>query len=369
MKKCLLLFCLVVLAVSVSAEKRPLTFEDMFKAGRLSSLTVSPDGKWTAFTVTQPNLEGNSFQRDVYCVSLPDGRLINLSGAKGQNHSASFRTDGKLAFISDRDGTPQLYQVGVAASREQAVQPVLEKGIPGGIGSYIWGGGNRWLAFQKDVFADAGSLEESIKRDEEIEASGLKVKVLTSLMYRVWNAWRDGKRSHVFAHDFEKGTLVDLTTGEYDTPPLDLGGKQDFVFSPDGQWFAYVKNTDEMVAVSTNNDIYLKRLSTLEEENLTAGNDGNDMNPLFSPKGRFLAYLSMARPGFEADKRNIILYDLKTRKRRNLTSDFKYNVNEIMFSPGGDAIYYNVTESVYHPIYRINLKNGRWEKLMDEKFL
>jgi dipeptidyl aminopeptidase/acylaminoacyl peptidase len=366
MKKILIAFTMVFIVFCLHAEKRALGFEDMFQAGRLSSLSVSPDGKLIAFEVRTPVLENNTFVTDIYCVDIKGGSLRMLTDSKGKNFAPAFISNEIISFISTRSGTPQLYRLSV--TNPEKVEMVMKQEIPEGIGSYIWAPGNRVLAFQKDIDPEFRTISDYENARKEKEASGLEVRVLRSLMYRVWNEWRNGIRSHVFLHDPASGQTDDLTPGPTDTPPVDLGGKQDFVFSPDGSRFAYVKNTDKMVAISTNNDIFLKVLASGNEQNLTVDNHGNDMNPVFSPSGKYLATLSMKRAGFEADKSNIIVYNLKRGTRRNYTENFKYHVNEFVFSPNGKYIYFNVTESVYHPIYRLDLRTGGIQKLFHQVY-
>jgi dipeptidyl aminopeptidase/acylaminoacyl peptidase len=362
MKKLLIVLLISGVCFSLNAENRAISFEDMFKAGRLSSLAVSPDGQWIAFAVKIPMLEKNTFETDIYCTDIQGRKLKKLTDSQGNHYAPRFISKDEISFVSTRSGSPQLYRLSVSGSGP--AEKMMKKDIPEGIGSYIWDRGKTRVAFQKDVYPCKDTIQDSIDKDRKKQKSGLEVKVLTSLMYRVWNEWRDGKRSHVFLYDFDQGSSSDLTPGHFDTPPLDLGGHQDFVFSPDGQWFAYVKNTDKMVAISTNNDVFLKNLSTGKEQNLTVLNQGNDMNPVFSPSGKYLAYLSMARAGFEADKKDIILYHLARKTRTNLTENFKFDVNEIVFSPNEKYFYFNVTESVYHPIYRLSLKTGKIRKLL-----
>jgi len=358
MKKTLIALLVILIPLYAFSEKRALTFEDMFKAGRLGALSLSPDGSKVLFQVKIPDLEKNSFKTDVYIASLKTGDIKKLTHSKGNNVSPAFRSDKEISFISTREGDPQLYVMDLADGKEKQISSV-----PGGIGSYLWLPGNNRFAFQKDIFPGKKTIEESLKKDRQIEESGVDVKVLNALMYRVWNYWKDGKRSHIFLADENGKSGKDLTPGNYDTPPLDLGGSQDFVFSRDGKHFAYVKNTDKMVAISTNNDIFLKNLSTGEEKNITVENRGSDVNPVFSPEGRKMAYISMEREGFEADKHNIILYDLKTGKRDNLTASFKFSVNQFVFSPRGSYIYFTASESAFVPIFRVRVKDKRIQKI------
>lgn len=358
MKKLVIIIMIVVIPLFTFADKRALKFEDMFKAGRLGSLSLSPNGSMAVFQVKIPDLEKNNSKTDIYVVDLKTGETKKLTASKGNNTSPVFRSDTIISFISTRDEDPQLFTIDLLTKEEKKVSE-----IAGGIGSYSWIPNSSCFAFQKDVFPCKDTIEKSIEKEKKIEEGGVDVKVFTSLMYRVWNYWKDGKRSHIFLADEKGETGKDLTPGNFDTPPVDLGGKQDFTFSPDGKVFAFVKNTDKMVAISTNNDIFLKTIGSDMEKNITEKNLGSDVNPVFSPKGSKLAYISMEREGFEADKHNIILYDLKTEKRDNLTSGFKYSVNDFVFSPGGSYIYFTASESAFIPVYRLRIRDKRVEKI------
>jgi dipeptidyl aminopeptidase/acylaminoacyl peptidase len=346
----------------LAAGNRALRFEDMFSAGRLSAPVVSPDGKWIAFGVRTPEIEGNRFSHSLYLTDRT-GRILKKVAATALDPvQPRFRDPAQLTFISTWDGDPQLSVLNLNHPTAPAVRLTR---IPGGIGDYLWSPDGKRITFQKEVFPESGSLRESVRLEKEKSDSKVQAKVLTSLLFRVWNQWKDGKRNHVFLHTPGTEEFQDLTPGDFDTPPVDLGGSQDFRFSPDGKLFAYVKNPDPMVAISTNNDIFIKDLSTGQEKNITSSNPGNDMNPVFSPKGQSLAYLSMRRARFEADKKEIVLYDLKPGSRRYLTSGFANTISEFIFSPDGKYIYFLASESVYQPVFRLTLENGKIEKLAD----
>ncbi len=125
-----------------------------------------------------------------------------------------------------------------------------------------------------------------------------------------------------------------------------------------------MKNTDPVVAISTNNDVYLRDLRSGQEKNVSADNHGADANPVFSPKGNYLAYLSMRRPGFEADKKDIILYDLKTGARRNLTAAFANTIGSFVFAADEKAIYFIASESIYEPVFKLQIASRKIEKIV-----
>jgi len=358
MKKAIIIATLVFIMFSLNifTEKRALTFEDMYKAGRLSTVKISPNGKIAIFVVKQPILKSNTYKSDIYAIGINGKNLKKITNSKGNNFAPEFLGNNEISFVSTRDGEPKLYKKLINGKNNANI--IKGSTVPNGFGSYIWTPKKDGLAFQTDIYPCKKTIEESIKKEKAIKAKDVDVKVLTSLMYRVWNSWKDGKKSHIFYKTLTQKASTDLTPGNYDTPPLDLGGRQDFTFSPDGQCFAFVKNTDKMVAISTNNDIFFRNMKTGEEKNITKENKGNDMNPVFSSNGRYFMYLSMKRAGFEADKKNIILVDLKTWERKTLTENFKYTIGDILFSKDSKYIYFTAKESVYHPIYKIKIKNN-----------
>jgi dipeptidyl aminopeptidase/acylaminoacyl peptidase len=362
MKKFSILLTCVFLTATLwsQSQKRALTFEDMFSVGRLSTPAVSPDGKWVVFAVRTPNIATNSAHSDLYAVDLQGGTLKKLSDGKGDFSNPRFMSSGLLTFVSSRDGDPQVFSLDLSRPREiKAVTTVT-----GGIGDFNWSSDGQSILFAKDVNPRAKTFAEAVAMAKEEAASKVKAKLLTGLFFRVWDSWRDGLRSHVFRYRPGSGEFVDLTPGEFDTPPLDLGGERDYVLSNDNAWFAYVKNTDPVVAVSTNNDVFLRSLRSGEEKNISATNKGADANPVFSPKNNYLAFLSMRRPGFEADKKDIMIYDLKSGALRNLTAAFPNTIGSFVFSADEKTIYFIASESIYEPIFKLHVASKKIEKLV-----
>ncbi|HHJ52963.1 MAG TPA: S9 family peptidase, partial [Caldithrix abyssi] len=162
----------------------------------------------------------------------------------------------------------------------------------------------------------------------------------------------------VFIADADGQNIKDVTPGDYDTPPLDLGSGHDYTFSPDGKEICFVRNTDPMVAASTNNDLFIEDLATGKISRLTA-NKGNDNNPNYSPDGRYIAYASMERAGFEADRQRLMLYDRQTKATRELTKGFDLSVSSILWSPDGKEIYFTVAENGSISLYRVAIADAK----------
>ncbi|MCX6557550.1 MAG: hypothetical protein NTW95_09010, partial [Candidatus Aminicenantes bacterium] len=350
MKKISTLLFSLCLVFTLWGQKRALNFTDVFSAGRLSAPVVSPDGKWIVFAVKTPDIDRNAFQTDLYAADAAGLTIKRLTDGKGNNFNPRFLKSGLLTFVSNRTDEAQIYALEL---KNPAAAKALTS-VPGGVDNFIWLPDQKSIAFVKDVWPGVRTFAEVVAEEKKAEGAKVKAKLLTGLMFRFWDSWRDGKRSHVFQHT-PGGDFSDLTPGDFDTPPLDLGGSQDFLFSGDGAWFAYVKNTDPMVAISTNNDVYLRDLRSGQEKNVSQGNPGCDANPVFAPGSNYLAYLSMRRPGFESDKKDIILVDLKTGVLQNLTAAFPDTIASFIFGADGKTIYFTASQSIYEPIFKLQI--------------
>lgn len=359
-------FCLLSFSNSLLAQpKHALTFDDLISWGRVADPQVSPDGKWIAYTVTYYSKETNKGNSDIWLISSEGGAAKQLTNSPKSDNSPRWMPDGKtIAFISARDGDPQIYTVSVNGG-----EPVKVSSIATGVSGLVVSNDGKYFAFASDVFADCGSDSCNKARNSELENGKVKAKVFTHLPYRVWDHFTDGKRSHVFILSSSGGTAVDATPGDYDTPPIDIGGNVDYAFSPDNKELAFVRNTDPMIAVSTNNDIFVVALQDgkpVGEPGRITENKANDNQPVYSSDGKYIAYRAMKRPGFEADKYDIVLYERATGKRTMLTEKFDRSPDEVLWSPDGKALYCDADDQGYHSIYRISLPTKKIEAKVDQ---
>lgn len=187
-------------------------------------------------------------------------------------------------------------------------------------------------------------------------------RIIKDLMYRHWDHFVE-EIPHTFVASFDGATLSDskdiLGAGEelYELPTLPFGGLEQLSWSPDGKYIAYScrKVAGKQYAFSTNSDIYLYEVATGKTENLSEGMMGYDTEPLFSPDGKHLAWVSMERNGYEADKRRLFVMDMSDRSKKELSGDFKYNVEAITWAPESDKIYFTSCVNALTAIFEVSL--------------
>jgi dipeptidyl aminopeptidase/acylaminoacyl peptidase len=371
MKKTAFHLCLIFLGVLVyappagaapTAAAKPVAFDDFIRIKRVTDLQLSPDGTTIAFVVTVMDKAANRGSSDIWLVPARGGEPKRLTSSPAADMNPRWSPDGRaIAFISSRSGSPQVWTIDPNGG--EAVQVTR---ISTGASGVIWSPKGTHLAFASSVFPDCPDDASNRKKLEEAEASKVKARLFDHLLIRHWNAWSDGTRSHLFVVPTAGGTAVDVTPGDFDAPPIALGGAQDYAFSSDGTEIAFVRNTDPefLLGLGTNNDVFLTGISGGEARKLTA-NKANDHSPRFSPDGRLIAYLAMARPGFEADKQSLILLDRKTGTAENLTEKLDYSIGDFLWSPGGPALYFEVEEKGRTAVFRLTLATKKIERVLD----
>jgi dipeptidyl aminopeptidase/acylaminoacyl peptidase len=334
--------------------RRPITFDDLYSMGRVGDPQISPDGSTILYVVTWFSVEENNSNADVYAVPYIGGDAVRLTDHPKADRHPRWAPDGSsIAFLSNREGSMQIWSMQPDGSNPRRITNVST-----GVDGFVWSPTGTHLLYASRVYPDCPTDECNRLRDEEKAGNPVKARLIDKLPYRVWNWWKDDKYSHVFAIPAAGGVPVRLTPGEFDTPTIDLGGGQDFVVSPDGQEVAFVKNTDPNVAWSTNNDIWLVGIDGSNPRCITTDNKGNDNQPVYSPDGRYIAYRSMARAGYEADKYDLKIYDRQTGRTRTLTEGVDRSVDEVLWYKNGERLLFTAHDEAYISLFDIPAAGG-----------
>lgn len=351
----------LVFPLAQAQDKKALAFEDFIKIKRVSDPQLSPDGKQLALVITGLSLETNRANSDIYLVPAKGGQPRPFVFSPAADFFPRWSPDGKnLAFISSRSGSPQVWIIPLNGG-----EPRKLTDFPGGVGSFSWSNSGRFLLVTSSVFPECPDLEANRRRFEQQEKSQIKARIYDHLLFRHWNSWFDGTRSHLFLFPLEGGQPLDLTPGDYDTPPIALGSDLDFSLIPEEKEIAFVRNIgpEFKLGLGTNNDIFLTTAEGKTIERLTVSR-ANDIDPKYSPDGRFLAYRAMSRPGFEADKLDLIIYDRQKKTFSNLTEKLDYSLSEFIWAPDSQAIYFLGQEKARTALFKLTLAGGKIEKIL-----
>ncbi len=352
MKKVLFLLCLFSL-INYAQPKRAITVDDLWAMKRIGTFDVSPDGKTLAFTITAFSFETNKGNTDIYLIDSDGKNLRPLKDSDKNEAEPKFSPDGKtIAFT--RGG--QIWQCNLDGSNEKQLTNIYTEAS-----GFEWSPDGKKILFVSSVYPDCTTQECNEQKDKAKAESKIKAEIFTELMYRHWNRWRGHKRSHLFLFDVTKGSFTDLTEGnKEDVPPLALGSLDDYNFSPDGNEVAYALNPEFTSAISTNIEIYTLNLSSPSSSaKIISTSKGVDCQPVYSPDGKWLAWTSMKRAGFESDKKDIILLDRKTGNIKNLTENFDSSIDEFVWSPDAKTIYFTAQHQIYNSIYKLDVKTGK----------
>lgn len=343
---------------TITVENGVMTPEVMHNMGKVSDPQLSPDGEEILFGVTFTDIDQNKNNRELFIMNLDGSRRRQITSTVKSESNARWSKDGTHIFF---------LQGGELWKMEKSGKNRVKIGEYGnGINEFkLSPEGNKILFVSNIKSTDKAS---DIWPDLD-KATG---RMINQLMYRHWDHFVE-EIPHSFVADFDESSIsniFDILEGEpYELPTMPFGGLEQLSWSPDGKKILYScrKLTGRDYAYSTNTDIYLFDIESKTHKNLTEGMPGYDTEPVFSPDGKQFAWLSMERPGFEADKSRLFVMNLETGEKKDLTSNFKYNAHSPVWNEDGTALYFNSCVHALTGIYSVSLSDATINKVAEDQ--
>ncbi|MFA8432962.1 MAG: prolyl oligopeptidase family serine peptidase [Marinifilaceae bacterium] len=348
---------------SLQLKSDRMTPEVLWSFGRLGDVQVSPDGKTLLYGVSYYSKEKNKSNRELFTLDINGQNKKQLTASAEGEYGAIWHPKGdKIAYLSAKSGSMQVWEMNPDGSNPKQIS--FEKGD---ITNVIFSPTGEKVFFTKDV-----KITKNVQ-DIYPDLPHANALLIDDLLYRHWDTWEDTYFSHIFVADYKNGKISkakDIMPGEpYDTPLMPFGGIEEITWSPDGKKIAYTckKQFGKEYALGTDSDIYIYNLESGKTINLTKGMKGYDRAPLYSPDGTKLAWLSMERAGFEADKDRLFIYDFTTSTMEDYSKGFDHSASSLNWTPKGKEIIFVSGVNATFQIYKLTLKNRKIEPITEGK--
>lgn len=360
--------------------------EALWAMGRIGGFKVSPNGKQAVYAVTYYSVKQNKSHSVLYTLDLNSHKSTQLTTSTHSEMGATYVNGGKeIVYLSSESGSSQLWKMNADGTSRQQISHTQSD-----VADFLFSPDEKKVILIMEV-----DQNHSIqKNDADLPlATGM---VINDLMYKHWDTYVTSA-PHPFIADFDGSTITnaqDILKGEpYECPMMPFGGIEQLAWSPDSKSIAYTcrKKVGKDYAISTDSDIFLYDTTTGSTTNLckpanysapaieadrslkdqavnhprTDCNMGYDQNPQFSPDGRYIAWSSMERDGYESDRTRLCVLDLRSKKKTYVTEKFESGVNEFCWSKDSKTLYFT---GVWHGktnIYQTNLK-GEHKALTDD---
>ncbi len=345
------------------------TAEHLVRIDRVGAPAVSPGGNLVVYAVRHTDIEADKGRYDLWLSSVEGDAPRRLTTHEANDTSPAWSPDGRyILFLSSRGGSSQVWRLPVDGGE---AQPVTD--LPLDVSTFRIAPTGDQLVVSLSVYLDCDDLQCSADRATAEADDKVTAQRYDKLFMRHWDHWLDDRRSQLFALPLNEdgvadGTPVRLSRLDADVPSRVWGGSEEYAISPDGKTLYFAarqRNRDE--PTSTNFDIYSVPMNGKGEPgNLTSANDAWDTAPVVSPDGRYLAWLAMSRPGFEADQFQVALRDLRSGKSRILTEDWDRSPSSIAFTRDSRSLLLNAQDVGQKTLWQFGVDGSEPVKLVSQ---
>ena len=333
-------------------QKQPFTADALLQIQRIGDPQISPDGKTVAFSVATPDLNANKNLKTIWTVPLASGaaphKLADLA------ERPRWSPDGKRIFyMGMQGGVSQIWSINPDGSDPKQITHLSTEAAD----EIVSPDGN-YLIVTSEVYPECGADDSCNQRKiDEAKQNKTQAHLVTSLLYRHWKTWQGNTRSHLISISLSDGKAVDLSPGDRVTPPFSLGGPDDYAISPDSTEVAFAQNADPNPATGTNNEIYVVPIGGGSATKVSTS-PGADNSPAYSPDGKYLAWRSQARAGYESDRWRIVLLDRAAKQITVLTEQLDRQVGSFTWSPDSKNVFFTAVDRGLQAIQFIAVTGG-----------
>ncbi|MDH7598728.1 MAG: S9 family peptidase [Sedimentisphaerales bacterium] len=362
MHRITLITYLTILALSnwlqagVSSDLHPFTPEDLFSFKRIGQIRVSPDGGLIAFEVRTVDMEANRLRADLWVTDRLGNDPRPLTTHPEDDICPQWDPNGKQVwFLSKRSGSWQVWSIAIDGG--QARQ---RTDLPLDLANLKLSPAGTHIAFTAEVFLDT-DMAQTRQQLDLVAGQKATGRIYDRLFIRHWDRWSDGRRSHLFLMPTDGGQPIDLMKGmDGDCPSVPFGGPEEFAFTPDGKAIVFTARlAGRAEAWSTDYDLFIVPVDGSSMPRcLTPDNPAWDTHPVFSPDGRYLAYLAMARPGYESDRFRIVIRQWPDGPARILAPDWDRSPSAIAWSKDSALIYAIAPHLGQQGLFSVDIRTG-----------
>jgi dipeptidyl aminopeptidase/acylaminoacyl peptidase len=351
-----------------AGQTHPFSVRDMLAMDRVSDPQVSPNAMHIVFVLQETDLDANRGRTDLWLVGADGTRLRRLTSHPENDSNPRWAPDSdSVWFLSKRSGSSQLWRIRTDGGEAQQFTDLSLD-----VANLVVSPHGRHVGFTMDVFPDCSTADGTKERLDRVTTKKTSGRIYDRIFVRHWDTWKDGRRSHLFVMPPEGGKPIDVMQGmDADTPSKPFGSPREITFTPDGKGIIFTaRDAGPQEPWSTDFNLYWAPVDGSEPPRcLTGKNKAWDSLPVFSPDGRTLAYLAMARPGYESDRFRIVLRPWPHGKERILTKGWDRSPSTLCWSADGKMLHAAAANVGQKSLFAIHLKTGRIHTIVEKGYV